>query len=156
GRRGLPELNVAEADLTEGVQPLGDARNRFERRRGLFDGLIERVRDRQAAVTDLERFAVVPPAAARLALDVDIRQKVHLDAQDAVALASLAAPARHVERESTRLVATRAGLRQARVEIAQVGEDPGIGRRVRSRGPADRRLIDADDLVDMGEAFYAL
>ena len=123
---------------------------------GLVDGEVERVGDRQAAVADLERLAVVAPARAGLAGDEDVRQKVHLDAQHAVALARLAAAALDVEREAARLVAARARVGQAGVELAQVREDAGVRGRVRARRAADRRLIDADDLVDVLEALDAV
>ncbi len=105
---------------------------------------------------DFERLAVVAAAAARVAGDEDVRQKVHLDAEDAVALASLAAAAFHVEREAPRLVAARARVGQARVELAEEREDAGVRRRVRARRAADRRLVDRDDLVDVLEALDAV
>ena len=61
--RGLAELNVAEADLAKRDQPLADARDRLEQLVGLVDREIERVGDRQPAVADLERLAVVALAA---------------------------------------------------------------------------------------------
>ena len=111
---------------------------------GVVDRELERVGDREAAVAHLERFAVVALAAARVAGDVDVGQKVHLDAQHAVALAGLAAAALDVEREAPRLVAARARVRQSGVKLAQVREDAGVRRRVRARRAADGRLIDAD------------
>jgi len=78
---------------------------------------------------------------------------VHLDLDDAVALAGFAAPALDVEREPPGLVAARLGLGKPREPVADRGEAAGIGRRVGARRPADRRLVDIDDLV---EEFVAL
>src|SRR5918998_2004562 len=77
---------------------------------------------------------------------------MHLDLDLAVAAAYLAAPALHVEREAPRLVAARPRLLRARVELADVVEEPDVGGRVGARRPADRRLVDVDDLVDLVEA----
>ncbi len=63
-----------------------------------------------AAVLDLERFAVVAPATADIAGHVDVGQEVHLDADQAIALAGLAAAALDVEAEAARVVATGARL----------------------------------------------
>jgi hypothetical protein len=81
---------------------------------------------------------------------------VHLDLDDAVALAGLAAAALDVEREAARLVAARLGLRQAGEPVADRREGAGVGRRVRARRAADRRLVDVDDLVEMFEALDAV
>ena len=116
---------------------------------------VERVGDREAAVLHLERLAVVAAAAARVAGDEDVGEEVHLDAQHAVALARLAAAALHVEREAPGLVAARARVGQAGVELAQEREDAGVRRRVRARRAADGRLVDRDDLVDVVEPLDA-
>jgi hypothetical protein len=81
---------------------------------------------------------------------------VHLDLDDAVALAGLAAAALDVEREAAGLVAARLGFGQAGEPVADRREGAGIGRRVRARRAADRRLVDVDDLVDMLEALDAV
>src|SRR5205823_14833854 len=39
-------------------------------------------------------------------------------------------------------------LRQLREQIADIGEESSVGRRVRARSAADRRLVDVDHLVD--------
>src|SRR5262249_46722314 len=85
---------------------------------------------------------------ALLARDVNVRQEVHLDGDYAVALTRLAPTALHVEREATRLEATRLRLRHHREQLADEREHAGVGRRIRSRCPTDRRLIDLDDFVD--------
>ena len=113
-RRGLAERDVPEAHLAQRLELVGDARDGAEEVRRLLHRDGERVGDREAAVLHLERLAVVPEAAARVARDEHVGQEVHLDAQHAVALARLAAPALHVEREAPRLVAARPRVGQAR------------------------------------------
>src|SRR4029079_10761465 len=78
-------------------------------------------------------------------------EEVHLDLDEAVALARLAAAALDVEGEAAGLVAARLALRQAGEPVADHGEGAGVGRGVGARGAADRRLVDVDDLVELLE-----
>jgi hypothetical protein len=98
--------------------------------------------------SDLQRLAVVALALADVALDVDVGQEVHLDLDDAVALAGLAAAALDVEGEAAGLVAARLRLGQPGEPVADRGEGAGVGGRVGARRAADRRLVDVDDLVE--------
>ena len=71
GRR-LPELDVAEPDFAQGLEllpHLGDVLQELAR---LRDGHVEHVGNARLPVVHFERLAVVAPAAARLALDVDV------------------------------------------------------------------------------------
>ena len=125
-------------------------------RQRLIDGEVEDVGDRLAAVLDLQRLAVVAAALALLARHVDVGQEVHLDGDDAVALAGLAPPAFHVEREAARPEPAGPGVRHHREQVADEREQPGVGRRVRARRAADGRLIDLDHLVDELDAVDAI
>src|SRR5262249_29129272 len=118
----------------------------LERLRG---GHLQHVRDRVAAVVDLECLAVVALATADLAGHVDIRQELHLDLENAIALAVLAAAALDVEREPAGTVPAHARLGNAREQVANGAEEAGVGGRVRAGGPPDRALVDLDDLVDV-------
>ncbi len=100
---------------------------------------------------DLQRLAVVALALADVAGDVDVGQEVHLDLDDAVALAGLAAPALDVEGEAAGRVAARLGFGQAGEPVADRRERAGVGRGVGARRAPDRRLVDVDDLVEMLE-----
>ena len=155
-RRRLAELDVAEADVLQRAQLVGDRRKVLEQRQRLIDRQVEHVGDRLAAILDLERLAVVAAALALLARDVDVGQEVHLDRDHAVALARLAAAALDVEREAARLEAARLRVGHHREQIADEGEQAGVGGRIRSRRAADRRLIDLDHLVDQLDAFDAI
>ena len=151
-RRRLAKPEVAEADVLQRAQLVRDRREVLEQRQRLIDGEIEHVGDRLAAVPDLERLAVVAAALALLARHIDVRQEVHLDRDDAVALAALAAAALDVEREASRTEPARARLRQHREQLADEREESRVGRRIRSRRAADGRLIDLDDFVELLDA----
>src|SRR5882724_3706356 len=101
---------------------------------------------------NLERLAVVALALADIALDVDVGQKVHLDLDDAVALAGLATAAFDVEGEAPGLVAALGRFGELGEPVADRRERAGVGRRVGARRTADRRLVDVDDLVEMADA----
>src|SRR5690606_11052070 len=73
--------------------------------------------------------------------------EMHLDLDEAIALARLAPPAFHIKAETAGLVAARLRLGQAGEPVADLGEGAGIGRGVGARSAADRRLVDLDHLV---------
>src|SRR5207237_8432679 len=95
---------------------------------------------------------VVPLALADFTRDIHIGQEVHLDLDDAVALAVLAAAALHVEAEAARLVAADARFRHLGEELTNVRNDACVRRRIGARRATDRRLVDIDDLVDEVQA----
>ena len=128
----------------------------MKRIRGFLDRHVEHVGDGFLAIFDLQRFAVVALALADIASDVDVWQEVHLDLDDAVALAGFAASALDVEREAAGLIAARFRFGQACEPFADRREGAGIGRRIGARRAADRRLIDIDHLVEMFEPVDAL
>ena len=80
---------------------------------------------------------------------------MHLDLEDAVALARLAATALDVEAEAAGLVAAHARLTRLAEELADRVEDARVRRRIRARRAADR-LVDVDDLVDVLESLDLL
>ena len=114
----------------------------------LLDRHVEDLRDIPALVSDVESVRIETAPVADIAGDVDIGKEVHFDLDGPVALAVFAAAALHVEGEPARLPTPRLGLRQGGKEIADPGEYPDIGRRVRTRRAADGTLVYIDDLVD--------
>ena len=108
----LTELDVAQADIVEGLELVLDPRDVFQELQRLGDGHVEDIGNALPLVVHFEGLPVVARALADLALDIDIRQKVHLDLDDAVAGAGFAAPALDVEGEAARLVAAQLRFRQ--------------------------------------------
>ncbi len=74
---------------------------------------------------------------------------MHLDLDDPVPLAGLAASALDVEGKPSRLIAAQLGLGSLGEKVAYECERPGICSRIRSRGSANRRLVDIDHLINM-------
>ena len=148
---GLAEVDVAEADVDEGLELGVDGGDVLEDGDGVFDGEVEDVGDGVAVELDRERLLVVAAAVADFAEDVDVGEEVHLDAALAFALAGFAAAALDVEGEAAGLVAALAGFGEHGEEVADGGEDAGVGGGVGARGAADGRLVDLDDFVDLVE-----
>ncbi len=73
---------------------------------------------------------------------------MHLDLNQAVALAFFASAALHVETKAAGRIAADARGGQLRKQIADVIKHAGVSRWVASRGAADGCLIDDDDFVD--------
>ena len=112
-------------------------------------GKSSRVGNRIALVAHRESLRVVALPAANFAGDVNVRQKIHLDAPQPVALARLAPPALHVEAEAPRPVAAFARFRQHRVQLANRRKHARVRRWIRPRRTPDRRLVDLHDFVDV-------
>ena len=77
---------------------------------------------------------------------------MHLDLDEAIALALLAAPAFDVEGEAPRLIPPRLRFGQPGKPIANIGESTGICGRVGARSAANRRLVNLDHLVTIFKA----
>ena len=152
----LPEADVAQAHVGQGLQLARDGGDRGEERQGLLHRHPQHLVDRPPLVADLQGLAVVAAAVADVAGHVHVGQEVHLDLDQAVALAGLAAPAAHVEGEAPRAVAARARLGHAGEELADRCQQAGVGRRVGARGASDRRLVDVDQLVEVLQALDRL
>ena len=113
---------------------VADRRDGLEELLGVLDRHVEHVGDAQALELHFERLAVVALAVALLAGDIDVGQEVHLDLDQPVALARLAAPALDVEAEAAGLVAARGAFGQAGEPVADLGEGAGVGGGVASAG----------------------
>src|SRR6266851_1561940 len=88
---------------------------------------------------------------ADVARHKDIGQKIHLNALESVALARFTAPSLNVEAEPPWFVAAFARFGEPRIEIANRRKQSCVGGRVRAWRAANRRLIDANDFVDVLE-----
>src|ERR1700756_388129 len=102
-------MDVAEADVDEGLKLLVDGGNVFEDGKGVGDGEVEEVGDGVAVELDGEGLLIVTAAVTYLAEDVDVGKEVHLDAALAFALAGFATASLDVEGETAWFVASLAG-----------------------------------------------
>ena len=123
GVAGLAKLDVAQPDFLQDLYLIKYCGLILKELDGLIDGHIENIRDTLASETHLERLPVVTLPSAFLARHKDIGQEVHLDSAIAVASASFASAAFHVERESTWLVTSDASLGQFDEKLANIGKN---------------------------------
>ena len=145
----LPEADVGQAHIHQCLQFVGDAGNGGEELVGVLHGHFQHLMDVLALVADFEGLPVVALALADVAGHIDIRQKVHLHLGDSIPLTGFAAPALDVEGETPGLVAPGAGFLGAGEQLADGGEDPGVGRGVGAGRAADGALVDIHAFVEV-------
>ena len=128
-----------------------------------FEGLryahVQHVCDGLAFVLDLQGFIVETLSLALIAHDVHIREEVHGDLDETVALACLAPAALDVEAEPAGLVPPQLGVGQHGEDLADEREDAGVGGRVRPGRPSDGALVHIDypvDELDPGNGFHVV
>src|SRR6267143_39383 len=109
-----------------------------------------------AAIANLEHPGLVTRSFALLADQLDVGEKLHLDRNRAVTLASLAAAAGNVEREVSRAETAFLGLRQRGKQIADRVKGLDIGDRIGARCTTDGRLVNQNNFIDELIAFYAV
>ncbi len=126
---GLPDLDVAQTHFLQKLELVLHVREGGEFLQRLVDGHVEDVGDAVTLELDLQGLAVEARAVAHVAWDVDVGQELHLDAQLALSLAGFAAPAVHVEREASGLVAAHLAFGQLGKQFADLFEQAGIGGR---------------------------
>lgn len=156
GRRRLTQADIAQADLLQGLHLIDDARLVFKELAGIVDGHVEDVGDGLSLIFYFQGLPIITGAVADFTGHVDVGQEVHFDADDAVALAGFTAAALDVEAEAAGFIASDLGFRRLAVELADGIEDARIRRRIGPRRPADGRLVDVDDLIDVFNPFEGL
>ena len=114
GQRGglLADLDVAEADALQRIHLVAHGRHGAEEFGGFVDGHVQHIGDGLVLELDVQRFTVVALSVAGIAGDIDIGQEVHLDLDDAIALAGFAAATLDVEGEASGFIAAGLGFGQ--------------------------------------------
>src|SRR5690606_14589935 len=105
----LADLDIAQAHALERGELVADHRDGGEEFDALVDGHVQHVGDGLALELDLQRLAIVALALADVAGDINVGQEVHLDLEDTIALAFLAASALDVEAEAAGAIAAGLG-----------------------------------------------
>ena len=146
-RRGLIEAKIIETDFSQRAQFCVDGRDSIEQLQRLIDRHRQHIRDAPAFVFHRQRLAVVARAFADITGDCNFREKIHIDPDDAVAGAGIAAAGTRIERKTIRSETANPRLGQLREELPDRIEKTGISRRSRARRAPDGSLIDADHPV---------
>src|SRR5438445_3924006 len=145
----LAKLNIAESDLHNRRKLLLNLWNIFQQLQGIHGLHIQNVADRMALKAHCKCFRIVASPPTYVTHYVHVRQEIHFDAAQAVALTCFAAPALHVEAEAAWPVTTFARFGQHREKLADRRKNSAVGRGVRTWSAANRGLIDLDNFVDV-------
>ena len=148
-RRRLAEVEVVEAHVVQRLQLARDVGGIGEEFEGVADLHVQKFGDVLPLPADLERVFREPGPVTHVAGHPHVGEKIHVEPRRAVAFAGLAAAARHVEAEPPGLPAALLRLGQHREQRTDVVPDLHVGRRIRPRRAADRRLVDHDHLVEL-------
>ena len=81
---------------------------------------------------------------------------MHLDFDEPIALTGFTSAAFHIEAVAAWLVPAHPRLRQVRKEIANEGEQSGVGGRIGAGRAPNGRLVDVDDLIQRLNPFSSL
>ena len=94
-------------------------------------------------------FTVIAFALTDITGYIHIRQEVHLHFDHAVTLTGFATPTFDVKRETPRRITPRTRFLRRRKQLTDRCKQPGIGRRIRTRCPTNRALVDIHNLVQI-------
>ena len=83
---------------------------------------------------------------------IDIWQEMHLDFYNTITMTCLTASTLDIEAEASRFVAAHLGFRGLAEKLSDRIKKARIRRWIRTRCPADWRLIDINNLIDMLQA----
>src|SRR3954453_10257496 len=111
-------MDVSQSHLRESLELGMDLRNVGQELQSLVYSGFEQVCNALALVFDLECFLVIPPSAANITSDVDIRQEIHFNALQPIALTSFAPSALYIEAEPACFVSALPRFRQHGVDVA--------------------------------------
>src|SRR5579885_3732947 len=96
-------MDIAQPYIVKGCQLVIDRWNRLKEVQRLFYRHIQHVGDRLALIMNFQRLAVIAAPLADFAGHVDIGQKLHLNLDNAAALAGFAAPTLRSEEHTSEL-----------------------------------------------------
>ena len=108
--RRLPEPYIAQPHIHECLQMACDARLVGKKLNSFANGHVQHFGHVLAFEANLQCVAVVARTLAHFARHIHIGQKLHLDANRAIARARFTASAGHVERKPSRLVTAHLGV----------------------------------------------
>ena len=133
----LSQLDVAQTDILQRLQLMFNFMHIGEKVNRFLHAHFQNIINIFSLVGYLQGFFIVALAAAFLAWDIDIRQKVHGYAQDAISLTGFTAPALHIEGEASLFIAAHLCFRGLCIQITNIVKYAGIGRRITPRCSSD-------------------
>ena len=119
----LAEREISQTHILNSLQLLVNGRNRLEEIDCDVYSHIEYIIDTLAFIADFESLLVVAIAAARLALDIDIGQEIHLDGLHSCATTLLATTTLDIERETASLETSHLCIGRSLKELADIAKN---------------------------------
>ena len=150
----MTEFDVTQADVVERLDFVFDFGYVGKKIGGFLYRHIQHFADVFAFVAHFESFAIIPCALADFTRHINIRQKVHFDFDDAVALTMFASSAVDVEGKSACRVTSCFCGGKRRKQLSYISEHARVGCGIRTRSFADGALVYADNFVKIFDAFY--
>ena len=145
----LAEPQVVQPDVEQRAEPRLDLGAMAKEHERFAHRQVEDFGDVPAAVGDFEDFRPIAGAAAFRAADQHVGQELHVDREEAVPLAGVAAPSLDVEAEPAGVVVPQLGVVGGGEGLADLVERLQVGHRVRPGRPRQRRLIQEHDVRDV-------
>ena len=152
----LAEAKITEADFVEHAQLGNDFGNTGEKSQGFARGHLENIVDILAAIANVENAGLEASAAAFLADELDVGEKLHFNGDGAIALAGLAAATGDVERKMTGGEPAALGIGRRGKDFANGIKGLEIGGGVGAGRASNGRLIHDHDFAEMLIALEAL
>ena len=150
-RRALPQSQIAEPDLTQGLELARDGRKLRKKLHRIVHREVQYLRDVLATPPHLQhpRHETLP--TADLAWKRDFREEMHVVGDHSRPLTRLTTPARDIEGKCGFPEPSRARLTCLRKELTDGIVGLHVGYRIRAHGSSDRCLINENDLIQMLE-----
>src|SRR5260370_16009710 len=155
-RRRLPETPVAESNFIQDSEFGNNLGNVDEKGQGFANRQLEYLVDIFPVIPDFQNAALEARATALFTDEFDVREKLHLHGDRAVALASFATASGHVEGKVTGPVAAAFRIGGIRKNFPDRVERFEISGQIRTRCAADPPLIHNHDFAVIRIAFQAL
>ena len=108
-----------------------------EKLQGLIDGHIQNIGDALIFIFYIERIPIKPFAVTNIAGNVNIGQKMHLYANQAIAFTSFTTPALHIKAEASWFKPAHPCIGKIGEQITDKRKDSRICHGIGSRRPAD-------------------
>ncbi len=140
----LSQGHITKAHILDGLELALNFGNVFEKFYRIIDRHVQDLSDIFLLVVDFQGFTVIAGAMANFAGNIDIRQEVHLNLDDAITATCLTAAALDIKGETTLLIAPNLGFIGLGKEVADIIKDPCIGGWIGTGCPPDWALVDID------------
>src|SRR5690242_4397805 len=120
-------MDVPQSNVRQGFKFLMNRWNMFKESQRLFNRHIQNLSNVLPFVVNIERLLIVALPVAFFTFNVDVWQELHFDPNDPIPFAGFASSTLNVEGEATRTIAAHLRFGHLRKEVANLGEDAGIG-----------------------------